>query len=288
MTNEKKIKSIIIISLILIESFVWIINNPDNSWNIGNIGGADGSTKKLVGQVNNDPQYGNVSEKPDVNERNQNGSFGNKEEPAENDDNRKQLLKEAAEKGLLILVNKENSVPPDYKPDDLKAIKYFAPDRSEASRYMRAEAAEAFHQMVDKAAEAGVEIKMTTAYRSYHFQKNLYDNYVARKGQAEADTFSAKPGQSEHQTGLAVDVSSPSVGYQLSNDYGDKVEGKWLAENAYRFGFILRFPKGKEHITGFQYEPWHLRYVGLTAAKEIYEQGLSLEEYLQQNDIESR
>jgi D-alanyl-D-alanine carboxypeptidase len=286
MTKEKKIKSIIIISLILIEAFVWIVYNFTDSWSLGIIGGADGPTKVIVGKVNNTPKGGNHSQKPDVIAGDKNDSSLDEGKATENNDKRKQLLKEDIEKGLLIIVNKENSLAMDYKPDDLKEIKYFAPDRTEASRYMRAEAADAFHQMVDKATEADIEIKMTTAYRSYHFQKVLYDNYVAREGQVMADTFSAKPGQSEHQTGLAVDVSSPSVGYQLSNEYGEKVEGKWLAENAYRFGFILRFPKGKEHITGFQYEPWHLRYVGLTAAKEIHEQGLSLEEYLQQNVIE--
>jgi D-alanyl-D-alanine carboxypeptidase len=151
---------------------------------------------------------------------------------------------------------------------------------------MRAEAAEAFHRMVDKAAEDGVELKMTTAYRSYDFQKILFDSYVEKEGEEQANTFSAKPGQSEHQTGLAVDVSSPSVDYQLSDDYGKTKEGKWIADQAYRFGFILRFPKGKEDITGYQYEPWHLRYVGLAAAKEIHEEGLTLEEFLQKNNIQ--
>jgi D-alanyl-D-alanine carboxypeptidase len=193
---------------------------------------------------------------------------------------------EAAEKGMLILVNKSHPIDKDYKPDDLVKIKYFVSDRSETTRYMRAEAAEAFHNLVDKAAENGMELKMTTAYRSYNFQKILFDNYVAKEGEEAANQYSARPGQSEHQTGLSVDVTSPSVDYQLSDDYGNAEEGKWLAENAYRFGFIIRFPKGKEEITGYQYEPWHIRYVGLTAAKEIYEQNLTLEEYLQKNNIE--
>lgn len=284
MTNEKKIKIIIIIFLILIESFVWKVYNSNDSSSIGIIGGADGPTSIIVGEVNNGLKNGNHSG-PDVIIRENNDSSKNNEHQTKGDDNRIELLKEAVEKGLLIIVNKENPLSMDYKPDDLKEIKYFVPGRSEASRYMRAEAADAFHQMVNKAAESGIEIKMTTAYRSYHFQKVLYDNYVASYGQAAADTFSAKPGQSEHQTGLAVDVSSPNVGYQLTVDYGEKNEGKWLAENAHKFGFIIRFPKGKEDITGFQYEPWHLRYVGLTAAKEIHEQGLTLEEFLQQNAI---
>jgi D-alanyl-D-alanine carboxypeptidase len=192
---------------------------------------------------------------------------------------------EAAEKGLLILVNKQNPIDEAYKPDDLTKIKYFVSDRSETTRYMREEAAESFHLLVEKAAEEGLELKMTTAYRSYNFQKVLFDSYVEREGEAAANTYSARPGQSEHQTGLSADVSSPSVDYQLSNDYGKTEEGRWLAENAHRFGFIIRFPKGKEEITGYQYEPWHIRYVGLVAAKEIYERDLTLEEFLQENEF---
>lgn len=190
------------------------------------------------------------------------------------------------EKGLFVLVNKQNAVDRSYKPDDLADIKYFAADRTPSARYMRAEAADAFHQLVEAAmSEAGHKIVITTAYRSYDFQSTLYNNYVANYGQAEADTFSAKPGTSEHQTGLATDVSSPSVNYQLTGSYIETPEGKWLSENAHRFGFIIRYPKSKESITGYIYEPWHIRYVGKTAAKEIYEQGLALEEYLQQLSI---
>lgn len=190
------------------------------------------------------------------------------------------------EKGLFVLVNKQNAVDRSYKPDDLADIKYFAADRTPSARYMRAEAADAFHQLVEAAmSESGHKIVITTAYRSYDFQSTLYNNYVANYGQAEADTFSAKPGTSEHQTGLATDVSSPSVNYQLTGSYIETPEGKWLSENAHRFGFIIRYPKSKESITGYIYEPWHIRYVGKTAAKEIYEQGLALEEYLQQLSI---
>jgi D-alanyl-D-alanine carboxypeptidase len=137
--------------------------------------------------------------------------------------------------------------------------------------------------MVDKAGQEGIVLKMTTAYRSYDFQKILFDSYVEKEGEEAANKYSAKPGQSEHQTGLSVDVSSPSVGYQLSNEYGETPEGKWLAGHAHEFGFIIRFPKGKEDITGYQYEPWHIRYVGRAAAEEIYKEGLTLEEFLQEN-----
>ncbi|QIB70391.1 M15 family metallopeptidase [Aminipila butyrica] len=194
---------------------------------------------------------------------------------------RRAALKKDLEQGLFLLVNKENSVSRDYKPEDLTAVKYFAPDRPEQGRYLRAKAADAFHELSEAAAAEGYEIIVTTAYRSYGFQETLYSNYVKTHGQAEADTFSAQPGKSEHQTGLAADVSSPSVQYQLTRDYIDTPEGKWLNDNAYKFGFIIRFPKGKEDITGYVYEPWHIRYVGKTAAKEIFDEGLTLEEYVE-------
>lgn len=273
MMNEKRIKTLIIFSLLLIETFVWTANGSNHFWSLGLGGDQDGPGTVNVGDGSGDQGI----ERPPEGQHDQND---------QDQRDRDAALKDAQEKGLLVLVNKEHPVDPDYKPDDLTQIKAYVPDRSETTRYMRAEAAEAFQQMVDKAAEDGVELKMTTAYRSYDFQKILFDNYVAQKGEEQANTFSAKPGQSEHQTGLAVDVSSPSVDYQLSNDYGKTKEGKWIADEAYRFGFILRFPKGKEEITGYQYEPWHLRYVGLTAAKEIHEEGLTLEEYLQENNIQ--
>jgi D-alanyl-D-alanine carboxypeptidase len=192
-----------------------------------------------------------------------------------------QIHREAEERGLLVLVNKQHSLDAVYKPEDLEPIDYFATDRSRETRFMRAEAAEEFNRLVEEAAEDGYTLVMTTAYRSFGFQKILWDNYVATEGEEAAARFSAKPGQSEHQTGLAVDVTSPSVDFQLSTSFGDTKEGIWLAENAHRFGFILRYPPGKEVITGYQYEPWHLRYVGIDVATYMHQKGLTLEEYLQ-------
>jgi len=200
--------------------------------------------------------------------------------------NKTAALDSAKEKGLLILVNKENPVDKAYKPDDLTKMKYYVEDRPEYGRYMRKEAAAAFNRLVEDAAKDDIVLRMTTAYRSYDFQKNLFDNYAKQNGEEAANRFSAKPGQSEHQTGLAVDVSSPSVDYQLTDTYGKTKEGKWLRENAYKFGFILRYPEGKEEITGYQYEPWHIRYVGKFVAKEIFTGHLTLEEYLEMNHIQ--
>jgi len=197
-----------------------------------------------------------------------------------------QAREEAAQQGLLFLVNKQNPVDKNYKPEDLTAMAYYAPDRDAAGRYMREAAATAFSKLVEQAAKDGIELKMTTAYRSYGFQQVLYNNYVNKYGQEAANRFSAKPGQSEHQTGLAVDVSSQSVNYQLTEEFGGTAEGKWLVAHAHEFGFIIRYPKDKEDITGYMYEPWHLRYVGLFPAKEIYEQDMTLEEYLQEYGLE--
>ncbi len=187
---------------------------------------------------------------------------------------------EPEDAGLMILVNKENSLSREYVPADLAPILYYAADRSPESRYMRKEAADQFNRMAEGAAADGLEIVMTTAYRSYGFQSTLYNNYVNAHGQQEADRFSARPGFSEHQTGLAVDVSAPSVGYALTQDFEGTPEWNWLMDHAREYGFILRYPRGKTEITGYMYEPWHFRYVGVDAAKEIEESAITLEEYL--------
>lgn len=298
MLNEKRLKSLIVISLLVIEIFVWTVNGAGNSWSLGFLGGADGPGA-ITGEENSPPDT-EENEKPDGNNPpeeepidDENPSGGGNTPDEENGDKNPEpimdlakTLKEAEERGLLILVNKEHSVDQNYKPKDLVKIRYFVSDRSEATRYMRAEAADAFHRLVEQAADEGNELRMTTAYRSYSFQKILFDNYVAKEGEEAANRYSARPGQSEHQTGLAVDVSSPSVGYQLTGEYGGTKEGKWLAEHAHEFGFIIRFPKEKEDITGYLYEPWHIRYVGLAAAKEIYEKNLTLEEFLQEYGLQ--
>lgn len=129
------------------------------------------------------------------------------------------------------------------------------------------------HTLQSDAKAAGFDIPTLSAYRSYETQRVLYSNYYKRDG-ALADTYSARPGHSEHQTGLAFDVGS------IDNNYGDTDAGKWLAMNCMNYGFIIRYPSGKESITGYQYEPWHIRYVGVDVAKVIMASGITLEEYL--------
>ena len=138
---------------------------------------------------------------------------------------------------------------------------------------MRKEAANAFMKMVDAALLDNIILKNASAYRSYEYQDNLYDSYVERDGKKKADIYSARPGFSEHQTGLCTDINT------IDSSFHDTDEAKWLLNNSYKYGFIIRFPKDKEKITGYKYEPWHYRYVGKKVAKIIFENDLTLEEY---------
>ena len=136
------------------------------------------------------------------------------------------------------------------------------------------EAYQALVRLQNDAYVLGYDMSLISGYRSYDYQKQLYEGYVARDGQAAADRYSARPGTSEHQTGLAFDVAS------LEQSWGDSEAGKWLAAHAHEYGFIIRYPKGKEHITGYMYEPWHIRYLGYDIACDVYASELTLEEYL--------
>lgn len=174
---------------------------------------------------------------------------------------------------LTVLVNKYNYLSSKFVPQLVSmGSRYTA--YSGAS--MHPEAYEWFVKMADAAAAEGLWLRSVSAYRSYSYQNTLYTRYVSNNGQTLADTFSARPGYSEHQTGLAVDINVASTSAHFENT----PQYRWLSENAWKYGFILRYPQGKEHITGFRFEPWHYRYVGLDAAKAIHESGLTWEEYL--------
>jgi D-alanyl-D-alanine carboxypeptidase len=173
----------------------------------------------------------------------------------------------------LILVNKYNYLTEDYIPENLEPI-----DIAYARSGMQLvrEAKEAFETLSEDAKKEGMNIIAMSSYRSYDYQVNLYDNYVATDGKEAADTYSARAGYSEHQTGLAVDVYNKVLPY---TSFEETEEFNWMQENAYKYGFILRFPKDKVNITGYQYESWHYRYVGKEAAKYIHDHDLTLEEY---------
>ena len=182
----------------------------------------------------------------------------------------------------LILINKDNPVDEDYVPEELVYIdeSMRAVDRAPQYQRMQPEAAQAFEELVTAAAADGMDIKVTTAYRPYSYQADLYYYYLAVKGEEWTEKYSAPPGTSEHQAGLAVDVSCGSMDYALDVSFGDTAESKWLAAHAHEYGYILRYQEGAEAITGYSYEPWHIRYVGRDAAKVITEKGITLEEFL--------
>ena len=173
----------------------------------------------------------------------------------------------------LILVNKYNYLTEDYIPENLEPID-IAYARS--GMPLVREAKEAFETLSEDAKKEGMNIIAMSSYRSYDYQVNLYNNYVATDGKEAADTYSARAGYSEHQTGLAVDVYNKVLPY---TSFEETEEFNWMQENAYKYGFILRFPKDKVNITGYQYESWHYRYVGKEAAKYIHNHDLTLEEY---------
>ncbi len=157
----------------------------------------------------------------------------------------------------ILIANKTYALPSTYYPGDLQQ-----------------EVKQAFNLMQSDASGQGLSIWISSGFRSYNSQSNIYNGYVRRDGQSVADTYSARPGHSEHQTGLAFDLNS------ISDSFADTSEGKWIAENCHKYGFIIRYPKGKEHLTGYKYESWHLRYLGVEKATEVYNSGLCLEEYL--------
>ena len=156
----------------------------------------------------------------------------------------------------ILIANKSYSLPADY-----------APGVSE-------EAQSAFEEMAAGAAQDGINLYIASGFRSYDYQAKLYQRYVDRDGKEKADTYSARPGHSEHQTGLAFDLN------EVSDAFIGTPEAEWLAAHAHEYGFIIRYPADKVEITGYKYEPWHVRYLGKETAAAVYESGLCLEEYL--------
>ncbi|MFS0749096.1 D-alanyl-D-alanine carboxypeptidase family protein [Oceanobacillus sp. 1P07AA] len=182
----------------------------------------------------------------------------------------------------LVLVNKDFSLPADYIPDDLVIPNVPFPFTEDIpKKYMRQAAADALEELFADAQKEGLDLYAQSGYRSYDRQDTIFAANAAENGEKHANTFSARPGESEHQTGLAMDVTSPEVNFNLETEFGETNEGKWVKENAAKYGFIIRFPEGKEDITKYQFEPWHLRYVGHKAAEEIMNEDITLEEYLE-------
>ena len=174
---------------------------------------------------------------------------------------------------LTILVNKYIYLPEDYIPNNLTTI---STEFSSSTRQLVYEAKEAFEKMATAAKEQGYTIRAISAYRSYEYQKGLYDSYVQKDGITIADTYSARPGHSEHQTGLVVDIDNGETDY---NNFESTKEFEWMETNAQNYGYILRYPKEKKDITGYDYESWHYRYVGKDIATFIKNNNLTFDEY---------
>lgn len=184
----------------------------------------------------------------------------------------------------LILVNKFHYLDKSFAPDDIVDIKnWYAYGENE----IRKTVYEQFRSMYNAAAKEDLKLIITSSYRDYGFQETLWNRYANQKGEEWADSVAARPGYSEHQTGLSLDIVTDGEGSSMST-FEKTDEFKWLSRNAHKYGFILRYPKGKEDITGYSYESWHYRYVGIETAAKIHDLGITFDEYYAyyQNEIE--
>ena len=174
-------------------------------------------------------------------------------------------------KGNLILVNKYYQLPSDYEPDDLVDV-----DPALGRGKLRKEVYEAYERLYADAKDLGYDLKVLSAYRSYDTQYVIYNRYLETDPKEVVDTYSARPGHSEHQSGLCLDVSEP--GYSLDDFYLTEAS-VWLKENCHKYGFIIRYPEDKTEITGYQGEPWQIRYLGIETANDVVQKGITYDEY---------
>lgn len=182
---------------------------------------------------------------------------------------------------IWLIVNKQNPLnPADYVPVLSKPAVALKPGRSSGELQVASVIAIPLERLFSAASNAGNNLRLSSAYRSYQYQVRVYDSIVASAGQASADEQSARPGYSEHQTGLAADVAPLNGRCELQQCFAETSAGQWLAENAYKYGFLIRYPEGKQDVTGYEYEPWHIRYVGTALATEMHDKNtLTMEEF---------
>jgi D-alanyl-D-alanine carboxypeptidase len=187
----------------------------------------------------------------------------------------------AEPESITVLVNKQFALPQDYEPSDLvyPNVLFTFTEKSDR-RKMRTVAARALESLFAAASKDKVQLAGVSAYRSYATQKAVFNRYVKQDGLKKARTYSAIPGTSEHETGLAIDVSGSNGKCAAEDCFAGSKEAIWLGKHVQEYGFIIRYPQGKEKITGYNYEPWHLRYVGTEVSLEITKKGITLEEYL--------
>lgn len=176
-----------------------------------------------------------------------------------------------------VIVNKYYKLPSNYEPTDLVTM---GSDYATGDKKLRKEAAEQFMKMANDMAREKLKIYAGSTYRSYSYQERLYNRYVKQDGFVKAETYSARAGYSEHQLGLAIDIVNGKWEYLSEND----AEYEWLINNSYKYGYILRYPKGKEYITGYMFEDWHFRYLGVDLATKVYDSKLTYDEYVARNN----
>lgn len=180
---------------------------------------------------------------------------------------------------IWTIISKTNPFPVDYVPAELKIPDvYTRTDKSDIERSVRSDIEQPLIDMFNAAENDGYNLMIGSGYRSAALQKVYFDNLANSIGEDAANQSIAYPGQSEHQTGLAVDISAVSRQCYLDNCFAATSDGQWLANNSYKYGFTLRYPSGKESITGYRYESWHFRYVGVDLATALYQSGLTLDE----------
>ncbi|MBD2844549.1 D-alanyl-D-alanine carboxypeptidase family protein [Paenibacillus sp. IB182496] len=206
------------------------------------------------------------------------GDGKDEERPAYNTGDSVEAIAEPSAPDALI--NKHNKLPADYAPDDLvyPDVPFIFGEYID-KRMLRKDAAAALERMFAAAKDDGVALAGVSGYRSYARQQELFDAYVERDGEAAARTYSAEPGTSEHQSGLAMDISGTDGACAASSCFAGTPEAEWIAEHADAYGFIVRYGEDEQAITGYKYEPWHVRYVGESIAAEVAERGITLEEY---------
>ncbi|MCB0977931.1 MAG: M15 family metallopeptidase [Acidimicrobiales bacterium] len=179
-----------------------------------------------------------------------------------------------------VLVDRQRSLPEGYQPADLVEVPVaFTFNGDSPKRLLRRTAADALTALFAAAEDAGLPLRAVSGFRSESSQRDLHDAYVAEDGEAEADRYSASPGHSEHQTGLAMDVTGFDGACPAEACFASRPEAAWLADHAHEFGFVVRYPAGAETLTGYSYEPWHLRYVGVDLAGELHRDGMTLDEW---------
>lgn len=189
---------------------------------------------------------------------------------------------------IWLVVNKSRPIDLDYVPSDLRMVNVaHKAGKSDSEMSMRNVAAVALEEMFEAASVDSIDLQLGSGYRSSELQNYYYTNYVQAYSQEEADKFSARPGTSEHQIGLVADVSGVDEVCYLEICFADTAEGRWLVDNAHLYGFIVRYPKGKENITGYQFEPWHLRYVGKELASELLDKNLTIEEFFNLVEVDT-